>query len=152
MKENSDNNKIRRKDHRLHFYDYSKSAYYFITINTYKRQHFFGEIKDNKMILNENGNIVDNISKNILDLEKAEFLCFQIMPNHIHFIIELKKDGNIELKNIISYFKSTVSKQIKDIKPLWDRGYFDRVIRDEKEYNNVVKYILDNPYRDKYKW
>ena len=93
-----------------------------------------------------------DISKNILDKDKAEFLCFQIMPNHIHFIIELKKDGGIELKNIISYFKSTVSRNIKKIKPLWDRGYFDRVIRDEKEYNNVVKYILDNPYRDKYKW
>ena len=152
MKEDKKNNNVRRKEHRLHFYDYSKSAYYFITINTHKRQHYFGEIIDDKMILNENGNIVNEISKNILNPEQAEFLSFQIMPNHIHFIIELKKDGDIELKNIVSYFKSTISKKIKDIKPLWDRGYFDRVIRDEKEYNNVVKYIQNNPYRNKYKW
>ena len=152
MINNPDKKNIRRKDHRLHFYDYSKSTYYFITINTYKRQHFFGEIKDDKMFLSDNGRIVKNISENILDKNKAEFTCFQIMPNHIHFIIELKNDGGIALKNIISLFKSTISKNIKNIKPLWDRGYFDRIIRDEKEYNNVVNYILNNPYRDKYKW
>ena len=138
--------------HRLQNYDYSKANYYFITINTYNKQKFFGKIVDDKMIYNKYGKIFLDEIENIFDNDKATITCYQLMPNHLHLIIELKKDGAIKLNNVISYLKSTITKKVKDIKPLWARGYYDRVIRDEKEYYNVYEYITNNPYMDKYKW
>lgn len=142
---------MKRKEHRLKTYDYSKANFYFITINTYKKQNIFGKIENNKMLYNDIGKLTNEICCNIYDNVKIKMICYQIMPNHIHFIIELIKDGDIKLANAISYFKSTISKKVK-LKSLWDRGYYDRVIRDEKEYQNVFNYIINNPYRDKYKW
>ena len=142
---------VRRKEHRLKYYDYSKSNYYFITINTYDKKDIFGVIENDKMIFNDAGNKLNELVPTIFDNGKAEIVVFQIMPNHIHFILEIKKDGAIKLSSAIGYFKSIATKELK-IKPLWTRGYYDRVIRDEKEYNNEYNYIVNNPYRDKYKW
>lgn len=142
---------VRRKEHRLKYYDYSKANLYFITIDTYDKKDIFGIIKDDKMILNNVGKILNDNYSLIFDNGKAEIICFQIMPNHIHFILELKNDGDITLPGAVSYFKASITKKI-GIKPLWMRGYFDRVIRDEKEFKNVYNYIVNNPYRDKYKW
>ena len=142
---------VRRKEHRLKYYNYSKANLYFITIDTHNKQDKFGTIIDNKMKLNDAGKILNDNYKQIFDNGKAEIICFQIMPNHIHFILELKNDGDISLSGAISYFKSSVTRAL-DIKPLWMRGYYDRVIRNEKEFENVYNYIINNPYRDKYKW
>ena len=138
--------------YRLKYYDYSKSNYYFITINTYKKQKFFGKIVNNEMIYNDYGNLVVNTIDDIFVIKSIEVICFQLMPNHLHMILALKKDGEMELKNAISYFKSSITKKIKDISPLWDRGFYDRVIRDDKEYRNVYEYIINNQYMEKYKW
>ena len=138
--------------YRLKYYDYSKSNYYFITINTYKKQKFFGKIVNNEMIYNNYGNLVVNAIDDIFVDKSIEVICFQLMPNHLHMILEFKKDGEMELKNAISYFKSSITKKIKNIRPLWDRGFYDRVIRDDKEYRNVYEYIINNPYMEKYKW
>ena len=143
--------RIRRKEHRLKFYNYSTSNYYFITINTYKKQNIFGRIENDTMLYNDLGKKLQEVCNNVYNDIKVKMICFQIMPNHIHFIIELIKDGGIKLSNAISYFKSTATKTV-GVKKLWDRGYYDRVIRDEKEFVNVYNYILNNPYRDKYKW
>lgn len=143
---------MRRKDHRLKNYDYSTANFYFITINTKNRKHIFGSIKNNEMLYNENGNLVNEILPNIFDNGKVEIICYQIMPNHLHMIVKINKDGIIKLENAISYLKSTISRKVICEKPLWDRGYYDRVIRDDQEYKNVYNYIINNPYREKYQW
>lgn len=142
---------VRRKEHRLKYYDYSKANLYFITIDTYDKKDIFGIVKDNKMVLNDVGKTLNDTYNSVFDNGKAEIICFQIMPNHIHFILELKNDGDISLSGAVSYFKSCVTRRI-GIKPLWMRGYYDRVIRDDREFENVYNYIINNPYRDKYKW
>ena len=126
---------VRRKEHRLKYYDYSKANLYFITIDTYEKKDMFGIIKDDKMVLNDTGKVLNENYASVFDNGKAEIICFQIMPNHIHFIIELKNDGDMKLSGAVSYFKSCMTRKI-GIKPLWMRGYYDRVIRDEKEFNN----------------
>lgn len=142
---------VRRKEHRLKYYDYSKANLYFITIDTYDKKDIFGIVKDNKMVLNDVGKTLNDTYNSVFDNGKAEIICFQIMPNHIHFILELKNDGDISLSGAVSYFKSCVTRRI-GIKHLWMRGYYDRVIRDDREFENVYNYIINNPYRDKYKW
>ena len=139
-------------NYRLKNYDYSQKNFYFITINTYKKSKYFGQIINNEMVCNRYGDIVLEEKDNIFDSNTIDIVCFQLMPNHLHMIVEFKVNGAIKLKNAVSYFKSYLTRKVKDINPLWSRGFYDRVIRDEKEFENVYKYILNNPYMDKYKW
>ena len=83
-------NKYRIPSARWQQWDYASEGLYFITICTKNHQHFFGEIKDGKMILNDFGKIVQNEwIKSIeirpdMHLELGEFI---VMPNHFHAVI-----------------------------------------------------------------
>jgi len=98
------NNKIRtfknRKSIRLKGYDYSRSGNYFITINTYKNKYLFGEVKNGEMVLNKIGEIIE---KDLLELNKKyqNIRCHEyiVMPNHMHFIIEIMEDNKNEIKS-----------------------------------------------------
>ena len=139
-----------RKNIRLKEYDYSSKGMYFITLCTKDKKDVFGRIVDNKMIFNDYGNKLNDILMSF-ENEKYEIDYYQIMPNHIHFIVNIKDDKLIDLSNVISQIKSKCTNLIK-YKNLWQKNYYERVVRDEKEYNNIVKYINENPYRDKYNW
>ena len=102
---------------------------------------------------------------------------YVIMPNHIHFIINLcvlKWNENEKydvsrvdtrptptIGEIICSFKSITSNQyIKynkkngEYKKLWQRNYYERIIRNRNEYYGICEYIKNNPvkYIEKYKW
>lgn len=160
-----------RKPNRLKYYDYSQAGWYYVTICTQNHQHHFGIIKNEKMMLNEFGGIVvefwDEIPKHFPNVELDEFV---IMPNHIHGIIIINNVGidnhrsnnNIHreenflplhktrLSNVIKGFKIGVTKWCKnnnysDFK--WQRSFYDRIIRNEKELYNIRKYINQNPLK-----
>lgn len=81
------------------------------------------------------------------------------MPNHIHGVIQIvqetvtiKKEGfestSKTIGSIIRGFKSGVSCTViksVGIKNIWQRNYYDRIIRDYNEYQNVTNYIINNP-------
>lgn len=80
----------KRKPIRLKDYDYSKEGMYFITICTHNREHLFGEIIDGKMILNNVGEIVKRELLKTNEIRKnVKIDNWVIMPNHIHFLIEI---------------------------------------------------------------
>ena len=82
-------------------YNYSQNGIYFITICTKNRDDFFGEIENNKIILNKLGMIAEkylleipkHFSNSILDK-------FIVMPNHIHLIIEICDNNNDDTNNV----------------------------------------------------
>ena len=83
--------KYRIESIRLKHWDYCNPGFYFITICTKDRENIFGEIIDNKMVLNEYGHIVKYYLKQI----RAHFRfvridSFIIMPNHVHLILQIK--------------------------------------------------------------
>ena len=82
-----------RKPNRLEGYDYSKDNLYFVTSCTRDRIHFFGEIKNHKMILNACGEIARNqwnwLAKQYPYVKSHAFI---VMPNHIHGILEINRD------------------------------------------------------------
>jgi hypothetical protein len=88
MKYNPD--KHHRRSIRLTNYDYTQPGWYFVTIVAQNREMLFGDITNNKMILNDFGRIVNYhweklpIHFNNINLDE-----FQIMPNHIHGIIQI---------------------------------------------------------------
>lgn len=156
-----------RKRIRLKDYDYTKPGYYFITINTNQNIQNVSKVINGKIELNESGKIIDmvwnDLPKHYLNCKLDEYI---IMPNHIHGIIKLitGREGvitipdkkiktsktNHGLPEIIRGFKTFSSKKInKDIKPItkfrWQKSYYDRIIRNERELDNVRRYISNNP-------
>ncbi len=139
-----------RKNIRLKEYDYSSKGLYFITICVREMKHMFGIISNNSMTLNKYGELIDGTISNYKN-NKYEVLFYQIMPNHIHLILKLKNNEIIQLSSVVSKLKSECTFKI-GLKNVWQKGYYERVIRDQKEYDNIVRYISENPFRDKYQW
>ncbi len=161
------NNKYRIDSTRLKNYDYSQRNAYFITMVTDQRTHFFGEIINNEMVLSNIGNIAYTEWQNTLNLRPDMNLIldeFVVMPNHIHGIIiindnkyniqnhteEYKNEFGSQSKNIASIirgYKSAVNSKSKKINIDfdWQANYHDRIIRNEKEFENIKKYINKNP-------
>lgn len=162
--------KHHRRSIRLPEYDYSQEGAYFVTICTKDRKCLFGNILSQKMILNESGKIVkkcyDDLPEYFPDVGLNEFV---IMPNHFHGIIIITSDGRglinqtptgigdkwILMKNpkqtlgkIVRHFKAKTAKHIHDAgfnHFSWQRNYWEHVIRNEKSYNKIRQYIIENP-------
>ena len=89
-------NRYQTESNRLKNWDYSSEAIYFITLVAQNRECIFGAINDNKMILNDNGKIIETeLLKSITIRERWFFHNYVIMPNHIHLLVEIKKDNSI---------------------------------------------------------
>lgn len=94
-------NKYRIASIRAQWWDYGWNGAYFITICTKNREHFFGEIKNKKMILSPLGAIADVLWHGIPHHSKfAELGDFVVMPNHIHGILIIDKPRNWDNESI----------------------------------------------------
>ena len=83
-----------RKSIRLKGYDYSSEGLYFITICTQNREYLLGEIIDGRMFLNDIGEIVEKEIIKTNEIRKnVKIEEYVIMPNHIHFVIEILELG-----------------------------------------------------------
>ncbi|KQX00707.1 transposase [Flavobacterium sp. Root420] len=81
---------------RLKNWDYSSEAIYFITIVAQNRECIFGSIENEKMILNENGQIVENeLLKSIRIRKNWFFHNWIVMPNHVHLLIEIQNINDV---------------------------------------------------------
>lgn len=144
---------------RLKGWDYSSKGYYFVTICLQKRINLFGEIIENRIILNPVGKLVDNkwkeIPKHYLGIEIDEYC---VMPDHIHGILVCKgemRQPRFSVAEIIQRYKIlTTNLYIGAIKSdnwlrfekrLWQRDYWERIIRDQSELQRIREYIRLNP-------
>ncbi len=158
----------KRKSIRLKEYDYSQPGAYFVTICSKDHGNAFGTIAGTRFRLNQYGNIVAGCIVSLPNhFPWATMDTFVIMPNHIHCIIILEHDapqvsdllpsGSV-LGRIVGYLKYQSSKQINSIhntpgETIWQRNYYEHIIRNEEELRRVRQYIEDNPARwanDKY--
>jgi len=173
-----------RKTNRLKNFDYSQNGMYFVTICTKNREHYFGEIKNGTMILNELGKIVSKNLQEIPNYFQNIFLDkYIIMPNHVHLIIEINNNivgadlvsaqkqkiqnygqtRGLSLQNIsnigllsriiqsfksrssVEYIKSMDLKNQSCLTKIWQRSFYDHIIRNEIELNKIREYIISNP-------
>ena len=162
-----DNKEIisKRKNLRLKYYDYSQKGLYFITICCQNRKCLFGRITNDRMQLYPAGSMIEEwyfeLENKFPDSKCKDFI---VMPNHFHCIIELKgRHLGLPLHEIIQWFKTmTTNNYIRNVKSnnwqrfdgkLWQRNYYEHIIRDEISHNTIVEYIKYNPERwllDKY--
>lgn len=166
---------IKRKKLRLPDYDYSQEGWYFVTICVKDRKCLFGEVVNGEMVLNEVGKIVDREWNKTSEIRKNVSLdvCI-VMPNHIHGIIIIESQNvgvcrwqtrtkrgleSQSIGSLINHFKSACTKQIKIFFPekfeqpletIWQRNYYEHVIRNEKSLNEIQNYILNNPLKWEY--
>ena len=147
-----------RKIIRLKDYDYSQAGYYFITICIKDRHELLWDAPVGAVIgrppLSDIGTLVD---KGILQINKryngVTVDKYVIMPNHVHMIIIISGNPDIDgrpmtaptISWVINHLKGSISKQLSY--SIWQKSYHDRVIRDEAEYQRIWQYIDDNPAR-----
>ena len=95
-------NKYRISSIRAQWWDYGWNGAYFITICTQDREHYFGEIQNDKMVLSEVGIIADILWHQIpIHHKNVELGDFVVMPNHIHGILIIgKQSTNIDIDNV----------------------------------------------------
>jgi putative transposase len=160
-----DPDKHHRRSIRLKDYDYSQAGAYFVTICTNK-ESLFGEIEDGEMRLNQYGSIVHEEWLRTAELRNnIQMDAFVVMPNHMHGIIMITDDGRGVLQYaptksfrspsqtigaIVRGFKSTTTKRINELRgsfgtSVWQRNYYEHVIRDEDDLNRIREYIQNNP-------
>jgi putative transposase len=151
----------RRRSIRLKGYDYSRAGAYFLTICCQNRACLLGEIVDGEMRLNASGRMVwhwvKELARKFPDIEHDEFVC---MPNHVHAILihvgaDLRVRPGTNLRKAVQWFKTmTTNGYIQGVRQsgwpafsgrLWQRNYFERVIRDETELGRIRAYIAANP-------
>jgi putative transposase len=152
---------------RLQGYYYSSPGAYFVTIVTQRYKNIFGRIIHNEMQLNVLGNIVNNCWLEILDhCPGMQVEPFVVMPNHIHGVITIIDEecrGTIyraptsekfgkpvkgSIPTIVRTYKAAVSRMAKrelGIENIWQRNYYEHIIRDEKEYEDIWNYVQTNP-------
>ena len=83
-----------RRSIRLKGYDYSQSGYYYVTICTQKRECLFGDVVNGEMKLNDAGRMVERYWYKLKHKFKNSETCiYVVMPNHIHGILLIKKNG-----------------------------------------------------------
>ena len=161
-----DSQKHHRRSIRLKNYDYSQAGAYYVTIDVQNRECLFGEIVNFEMILNEAGKMMDEQWNALLErFPNIELDVYLVMPNHFHGIVVVIENVNTQnvvvqnkkpaLGDIIGAFKSiTTHEYIQGVdnknwprfyKHLWQRNYYEHVIRDEKDLNRIRDYIQSNP-------
>ncbi len=153
----------RRVALRLPDFDYFQEGWYFITICTKRRAYLFGHIVNEEMQLNEFGEIVAATWDDLSCYNPTIKLdAFTVMPNHVHGIIVIagsKAGGETPplqktptLGQILGYYKYQSTAKINALRktasePVWQRGYYEHVIRDEESLNRIREYIIYNPQR-----
>ena len=169
MKHKSD--KRCRRSIRLRNYDYSQAGAYFVTICVKDKRALLGEIVDRTIYLNGFGEIVqicwDDLSRHYSHVELDAFV---VMSNHVHGIIVLPDSsdvgvglrpaptpiptigGRCGLPEIIRAFKAFSSRRINELRgtsgtPVWQRNYYEHVIRNEADLHETREYIVNNPLK-----
>ncbi len=159
-----------RRSIRLPGYDYTDGGAYFVTICVAHFQHKLGNVINAEMQLTELGEIAARSWSNIqTQYPTASTDIFCVMPNHVHSIISifntrrgevtspLTAEGGetpplrqVTLGQVIAYYKFETTKKINELlqmprRKFWQRNYYERVIRNDREYEAIYNYILANP-------
>ena len=132
-----------RKKLRLNYYDYSKEGLYFITICIQNRIEILGNIVDKHIKLTEEGIVAEKCIRNIYKIFEGIIIdTYVIMPNHIHMIISIKEQTGVTICRIIKQYKMAITKQLGY--SIWQKSYYEHIIRTEKEYLKIKEYIQNN--------
>ncbi|HNX14614.1 MAG TPA: transposase [Oscillospiraceae bacterium] len=154
-----------RQPNRLTNFDYGSNGTYFITICINQRKELLGKIDveailyrpddaSPQIVLSKYGIIVESSIKQIPDYSDTLVDKYVIMPNHIHMILTVDNESEsgrfriaptANISVTIQQYKRRISKQIGF--SLWQKSFYDHIIRDEEDYQTHLRYIEENPVK-----
>ncbi len=162
------------KSMRLAGYNYSWPGAYFVTVCTFDKRCMFGRVVNEKMNINSYGKIVKRewivSCKSYPDVYCDYYI---VMPNHFHAIVFINKPQSASgasprqsdavpvtrkdrrqmlLPKIVGRFKMQAAKHINLIRntsgrAIWQRSYYDHIIRNEEDLTQKREYIINNPIK-----
>lgn len=153
-----------RRTIRLKGYDYAQAGCYFATICSHQRECLFGEIDNGQIKLSIYGEIVSECWQALAHyFGNIELDTFVVMPNHLHGLILINNDSKSlgqrqpsssgtarnSLSAIIQNFKSVSTRKVNQKRAalgwhLWQRNYYEHVVRDEADMKRIQKYMSEN--------
>ncbi len=162
-----------RRSIRLVGYDYSQPGAYFVTICTFQKKCVFSEIVDGQRRLNDWGRIVhEEWFRSARVRPEIELDACVVMPNHMHAIVGMTVGADSvrpqaeaakgtrrvplrrsrSLSSLVAGFKSSTTSRIRQLARVadirvWQRNFYEHIIRDENELNKAREYISTNPLR-----
>jgi REP element-mobilizing transposase RayT len=151
-----------RRSHRLPGYDYSQPGKYSVTICTGSKEHLFGQVVEGEMRRNEVGDYVALCWKWLgQHYPYVELDIWIVMPNHLHGILVITngRGGSRTaptkrkpLGRLVGAFKTASTDWYNQQRgtpgaPLWQRDFYDHIIRSKDELNKIRQYIRTNPLR-----
>ena len=155
--------KPNRRSIRLKDWDYRLAGLYFVTICTYQRENIFEDGRLHEIAQYAWDYIPEQEHAKYVELDERI-----VMPNHMHGIVHKTADPTTPMPDydqlrgplagslgvIISNYKMLVTKRVKSVlkatgtdMKVWQRGYWERIIRNERELNATREYIRNNPIR-----
>jgi putative transposase len=164
-----------RRSIRLNNYDYRESGAYFVTVCTWQRIPVLSRVSADGVRLSPAGRIVHRVWEELPDhFPHVSLDAFVVMPDHVHGIVlfgpaladridaEWQAGAGMgrsrpvvragSLGAVMRSFKSAATRAINEARrqpgqPLWQRGYWDRVLRNDVELARARDYVADNPRR-----
>ena len=148
----------KRKPNRLREFDYSSVGAYFITICTQERRNYFwnnvgatiGRAQETE--LSSTGKIVEEAVHNISNIyPSVNVEQYVIMPDHIHLLLRIRADEfgrpmvAPTMSRLVKQMKGYITKQIGV--SIWQKLFYDHVIRNREDYEEHIKYIYENPLK-----
>jgi REP element-mobilizing transposase RayT len=163
-----------RRSIRLPTYDYASRGAYFLTLCTFQGELLFGSIIGEAVALSPLGHIVeDEWIRSEAVRQEIELDQFVVMPNHLHAVVWIAREshatnwatagspyigrqfalcgpGKRTVSSLVGGFKSAVTRRINEWRDtpgslVWQRDFYERVLRNESELERARQYILDNP-------
>ncbi|MBQ7523331.1 MAG: transposase [Oscillospiraceae bacterium] len=145
----------KRKPNRLENYDYASNGGYFLTFCTQNRacllsQVFAGatDCDAPEIQLTKIGQYVNDAILSVPGhYPNVVVDSFVIMPNHVHLLLRIENDGRLiiapTVSRIVKQCKTAVTKQCGI--QIWQKGFYDHIVRDQQDFLIRAKYIADNP-------
>lgn len=164
----------RRRSLRLKHYDYAQAGAYFVTLCSHDRVNLFGEIVQGEMHLSAAGKIVAEEWQRSTEIRpEIELDEWVVMPNHLHGIVVINRDDRVgahgrtplreinpnslyrlprSLGSFIAGFKPSATKRINEMRhtpgvAVWQRNYYEHVVRDAADLRRIREYIATNVLR-----
>ena len=144
----------RRGLRRLPHFDYTSATAYFVTICTHDKDCSLSVLENGQVVLTDIGLIVERFWTSLPQHYSIVLDTFVIMPNHLHGVLFTQGEAGHRpaLHEIVRSFKTFSANAVNKVlgtsgQPFWQRNYYERVIRNERELHKVREYIINNPMK-----
>lgn len=146
----------RRKPLRLENFDYSLPGAYFITVCTKEKRCLLGSVvgaDDHigpQVHLSDTGRVVQHYTESIPGIRH-----YVVMPNHVHMVLQISAESPLEgpmwssapthaqVSSLVRTWKTLITKELGI--SIWQRSFYDHIIRNEQDFVRIAQYIQDNP-------